>query len=111
MKHYLHRSIIMLNNYLNKMFSLSVHSEIEVPFTNDKIAQIAYDVLVVDKEPKRSEVIKVLSTKKNILIAQFSARFARQLRVAVNGFFEKLDLVSGCIELLGPPVSESYSHY
>ncbi|KAG5879241.1 hypothetical protein JTB14_017095 [Gonioctena quinquepunctata] len=85
--------------------------DVELPFQNERIAQIVYDVLKIDKEPKRSEVTKVLCTRGNILVAHFTANFARQLRVAVNGFFEKIDLISGTIELLGPPVSNTYSHY
>lgn len=42
---------------------------------------------------------------------KFSAQLARQLRVAVNGFLEKLDLISQTIEAFGPPVSDSYDHY
>lgn len=85
--------------------------EIEIPFETKRIAEIAYDVLKVDKEPKRSEVTKILQVKDTILIAKFSAKLAKQLRVALTGFFEKLDLISGTIEMLGPPVSEEYKHY
>ncbi|XP_018570277.1 uncharacterized protein LOC108910214 [Anoplophora glabripennis] len=84
---------------------------IEIPFQSNRIAEIAYDVLRVDKEPKRSGVTKNLSVKENILAVKFSTSLARQLRVAVNGFFEKLDLISETIEAFGPPVSNSYSHY
>lgn len=85
--------------------------EIQIPLQSKRIAEVMYDVLRVDKEPKRSKVTKLLVVQDNILVANFSAPLAHQLRVAVNGFFEKIDLVSGTIELLGLPVSEKYSHY
>ncbi|CAG9854629.1 unnamed protein product [Phyllotreta striolata] len=86
-------------------------SEIQIPFESKKCAEVAYDVLRVDKEPKRSEVSKQLGVRDNVLTAHFSGKLARQLRVSVNGFFEKLDLVVGTIDLLGRPVSEKYDHY
>lgn len=85
--------------------------DIEIPFQNSRIAEIAYDVLRVDKEPKRSGVTKDLSVKENILAVKFSAHLARQLRVAINGFFEKLDLITETVEAFGPPVSKTYNHY
>ncbi|CAH1984581.1 unnamed protein product [Acanthoscelides obtectus] len=42
---------------------------------------------------------------------EFTAGEARHLRVAVNGLLEKVDLVARTIDLLGPPCSETYSHY
>ncbi|XP_057651419.1 uncharacterized protein LOC130890969 isoform X2 [Diorhabda carinulata] len=85
--------------------------EIEIPFETKRLAEIAYNVLEVDKEPKRSGVTKILYQKDTILIANFSAKLAKQLRVALTNFFEKLDLISGTIEMLGPPVSKEYNHY
>ncbi|KAJ8920958.1 hypothetical protein NQ315_015752 [Exocentrus adspersus] len=84
---------------------------IEIPFPDKRTARIAYDVLRVDKEPKRSGVVKNLSVNETVLEAEFSALLARQLRVAINGFFDKLDLIAETIEAIGPPVSDSYSHY
>ncbi|KAJ8947486.1 hypothetical protein NQ318_009789 [Aromia moschata] len=85
--------------------------ELEIPFQTSRIAEVVYDVLRVDKEPKRGGVAKVLSLTGNILTVKFSAQLTRQLRVSVNGFLEKLDLTLETVQLFGPPVSESYSHY
>lgn len=41
--------------------------EIAIPFPTKRAAQIAYDVLRVDVEPKRSQVKKTLSLEENIL--------------------------------------------
>ncbi|CAG9826048.1 unnamed protein product [Diabrotica balteata] len=85
--------------------------DLEVPFQSHRIAEIAYDVLRVDKEPARSGVTKVLRVEEDKLIAHFSATLPKQLRVAVTGFFEKLQLISETIELLGPPLSNEYNYY
>lgn len=84
---------------------------IELPFDSQRIAEVAYDVLRVDREPKRSGVSKILYLNDNILHAEFSASLARQLRVAVNGFLDKVDLITETIEKFGEPVSDSYNYY
>lgn len=40
---------------------------ISIPFPTNRAAQIAYDVLRIDVEPKRSQVKKALSLENNIL--------------------------------------------
>lgn len=40
---------------------------IAIPFPSKRAAQIAYDVLRIDEEPKRSKVNKTLSLDENIL--------------------------------------------
>jgi len=84
---------------------------IDIPFPTSRLAEIAYEVLRVDTEPKRSGVTKGLALKENILHVKFTAALAKQLRVAVNGFFENIVLITQTIEFAGPPVSDSYSHY
>lgn len=41
---------------------------LEIPLPTKRLAEIAYDVLKVDIEPKRSLVTKVLSVYENFLI-------------------------------------------
>lgn len=41
---------------------------LEIPFKTSEEATIAYNTLTVDKEPKRSQVIKTLSVIDNRLI-------------------------------------------
>lgn len=41
----------------------------------------------------------------------FSGPTVRGLRVAVNSFFDKIDLIANTMEIFGPPVSKEYSHY
>ncbi|CAH0557434.1 unnamed protein product [Brassicogethes aeneus] len=90
---------------------MGVTLNIEVPFPNNQQAQIVYDVLRVDREPSRSGVEKELKVKDCILVAKFTAELPRQIRVSINGFFDKIDLITETFDNFGPPVSESYSHF
>ncbi|KAL1513180.1 hypothetical protein ABEB36_002625 [Hypothenemus hampei] len=85
--------------------------DLEVPFADETISRIVFDVLRVDVEPKRSGVTKLLTHQENIVKASFSAKQAKQLRVSLTNFFEKIDLIVETIEVMGPPVSANYSHY
>lgn len=84
--------------------------KLEVPFSSKRLAEIAYHVLRVDKEPKRSGVTKKLSFNENLLQLEFNGGI-KQVRVAVNGFFDKLYLMNQTIEFAGPPKSDSYSFF
>ncbi|XP_071451272.1 EKC/KEOPS complex subunit LAGE3 [Hetaerina americana] len=81
---------------------------VSIPFPTDREALIAYDVLRVDSEPRRSGVSKVLSTDHNIIKIEFAAKEARQVRVAVHSFMEFLVLVAQTMERFGPPRSDTY---
>ncbi|XP_044743103.1 EKC/KEOPS complex subunit Lage3 [Chrysoperla carnea] len=85
--------------------------EVSLPFPNPRLAQIAFDVLRVDLEPKRSTAKKEFLVETNHLKLKLSAPDARQLRVALNGFFDNIKLILQTMELTGSPLSESYSHY
>lgn len=85
--------------------------DVTLPLATPRIAQIVYDVLRVDAEPKRSGVTKTLTLHDQLLKVTFTARLARQLRVALNNFFEKVDLILETVQVMGPPVSETYDHY
>lgn len=43
------------------------HRSIKIPFPSKRQAEIAYDVLRIDAEPKRSAVRKTLELEENIL--------------------------------------------
>ncbi|GAB6026347.1 hypothetical protein CHUAL_012551 [Chamberlinius hualienensis] len=55
-------------------------ASLQIPFRTNREAEIAYNTLVVDAEPKRSGVTKKLSVKTNILNINLSANEPRQLR-------------------------------
>jgi len=78
--------------------------EIKVPFPNNRYAEIAYNTLRVDKEPRRGGCKKCLTLDENILNVKLEAKEARVLRVASNSFLDFLTLVSETMERYGPPV-------
>ncbi|CAN7997416.1 unnamed protein product, partial [Ixodes hexagonus] len=75
---------------------------VEVPFPSEREAEIVYNSLRVDPEPRRSTCSKKLMLNGNVLQAKFCAKEARQLRVAVNSFFDLLLLATSTVERFGP---------
>lgn len=75
--------------------------ELTVPFLSARDAEVAYTSLVVDPEPKRSGVKKVLRVEGSTLTVSFHAKEARMLRVAVGTFFDLLILVIDTIREFG----------
>lgn len=80
---------------------------LKVPFPSDREAEIAYNSLRVDPDPKRSACSKKYSLNGKVLQVEFTAKEARQLRVGVNSFFELLLLTVSTLERFGPPVVKS----
>ncbi|KAK0080332.1 hypothetical protein PV325_014143, partial [Microctonus aethiopoides] len=68
--------------------------QVSVPFPSSREAEIAYQVLRVDSEPKRSGVIKSLLVDENILNVSISGKEARKVRVSLTSFFDSLTLVT-----------------
>ncbi|XP_012257780.2 uncharacterized protein LOC105687043 isoform X2 [Athalia rosae] len=83
---------------------------VSVPFPTAREADVAYQVLRVDSEPKRSGVVKILSIEENRLNVQFTGTEARKVRVGLTSFFENLILVVETMKEFGPPVPE-YTYY
>ncbi|XP_052808292.1 EKC/KEOPS complex subunit LAGE3-like [Mya arenaria] len=79
--------------------------DLQVPFNTAREAEIAYGTLSVDAEPKRGGTKKIMVVKGSMLTVNFKATEARTLRVAVNSFFDHLNLVVKTIEQFGPPKS------
>ncbi len=75
---------------------------LEVPFNSEKHAEIAWNSLRVDPEPKRSGMTKELSVDGNVLKVRFSCIEARTLRVSVNTFFDLLNLVVKTMDQFDP---------
>ncbi|CAG4910195.1 unnamed protein product [Colias eurytheme] len=63
-----------------------------IPFPSSDDAQLAYEVLNVDKELKGVE--RNISTDKANLIVNFESSDFKRLRVTVNGFLQNLILVA-----------------
>jgi len=85
--------------------------DIEVPFPSQREAEIAYNVLRVGSDPKRSQVQKHITFSNQTLSVKFCGQEARQLRVAVNGFMDHLILCTDTIAKFGPPTGDTYDHY
>ena len=66
---------------------------LEIPFDTERTAEIAYNSLHVDPEPKRSGSRKELTLNGKILCVQFNCEEARTLRVSVGSFLDLLTLV------------------
>ncbi|XP_046655589.1 uncharacterized protein LOC124349118 isoform X2 [Daphnia pulicaria] len=77
-------------------------AELCIPFQTADLANVAYNSLRVDKEPKRSSTTKTLSLEGNSLKVSFKSGDTRQLRTAVNSFLDLLILVSRAIDEFTP---------
>jgi len=75
--------------------------QICVPFPSENHAEIVYNSLRIDKEPKRSHVEKKLSVTGRNLHVHFEGKDAKSLRTSVNNFFELLLLSTRTIEIFG----------
>lgn len=75
------------------MFRPMMELTLEVPFETEKSAEIAYNSLRVDPEPKRSGLVKTLELQGPKLVVHFKCQEARTLRVSANAFFDLLSLV------------------
>ncbi|KAH0953416.1 hypothetical protein HN011_006299 [Eciton burchellii] len=84
--------------------------DLSIPFPSSREADIAYQVLQVDEEPSRGEVIKKLTLNNNLLEVSFSGNEIRKVRVGLTSFFNSLQLVMETILQFGPP-EPIYNHY
>ncbi|KAM7302796.1 putative L antigen [Ixodes scapularis] len=82
---------------------------VRVPFPSEREAEIAYNSLRVDPEPKRSMCSKKMTLDACVLQVapplprrDFCAKEARQLRVALNSFFDLLLLATSTMDRFGP---------
>lgn len=71
-----------------------------IPFPSVDTAILAYEVLSVDKELKRSQVKRNLVRETESLVITFHGDDLRKLRVGVNAFIKNAVLVLKTIELL-----------
>lgn len=69
-----------------------------VPFRTARHAEIAYDSLRVDPEPRRGGTKRRMEVEGALLRVRFTCAEAKTLRVSVNSFFDLLHLVNETIE-------------
>ncbi|PCH42194.1 transcription factor Pcc1 [Wolfiporia cocos MD-104 SS10] len=74
---------------------------IRIPFVSGKHANIAKQVIEVDKELQPQAVKRVLSVEDQTLVANFSTMTVRLSRLTVNAFLENVDLVVRTIAEFG----------
>lgn len=86
-------------------------ASLKIPFPTRREAEIAYDVLRVDAEPRRSFVEKTLRIEDNQLLVEFRGDQAKTVRVGVGSFLESLILCCETIDQFGPASSVTYDHY
>ncbi|XP_064456381.1 uncharacterized protein LOC135367172 [Ornithodoros turicata] len=74
----------------------------KIPFSSEHHAEVAYNSLRIDPEPKRALCSKKLSLHGNILQVDFVAQGPRHLRSSMRSFSELLLLVIKTIERFHP---------
>ncbi|XP_040166935.1 EKC/KEOPS complex subunit LAGE3 [Anopheles arabiensis] len=89
----------------------NIEVSIKIPFPTKREAEIAYDVLRVDSEPKRSFVHKTITLEENHLLLRLGGEQAKNVRVGVTSFCELLLLCCETLDQFGPPKSDRYEHY
>ncbi|XP_035899165.1 EKC/KEOPS complex subunit LAGE3 [Anopheles stephensi] len=89
----------------------NIEVSLKIPFPTKREAEIAYDVLRVDSEPKRSFTNKRIKLEENVLLLELSGEQAKNVRVGVTSFCELLLLCCETLEQFGPPLSDKYAHY
>lgn len=78
-------------------------------FANERLASIAFQVLAVDREPKRSRVTKDITFSGNAIDVKFSAPTVKSLRTSMNGFLDYLILCQDTIKRFDPSSNNSAS--
>ncbi|CDH49931.1 hypothetical protein RO3G_16398 [Lichtheimia corymbifera JMRC:FSU:9682] len=68
--------------------------DLKIPFPTNRLANIAEQVLGVDKELKTDQVKRTTIVNDNILEARFECVSARMMRVSVNSYLEMLSMVT-----------------
>ncbi|KAI0671776.1 CTAG/Pcc1 family [Trametes maxima] len=64
-----------------------------IPFASEKHANIAKQVIDVDRELQPEVVKRTLTVEENVLVATFTTLTVRLARLTSNAFLENVDLV------------------
>lgn len=72
--------------------------ELSIPIPNVRHAEIVFNSLRIDKEPKRNRVTKDLELQENIIKIKWQSKDAKNLRASTSGFFDHLNLCLQTIE-------------
>jgi len=74
---------------------------VRIPFANSKHADIAKQVIEVDRELQPQAVKRELTVEGDVLVASFSTLTVRLARLSLNSFLENVDLVVRIISQFG----------
>lgn len=74
-------------------------AELKIPFATSEYAQIAFNTLSVDAEPRKDLIRKKLELNKEYLNVTWTAKESRILRVSINSFLDHLNSVLETIQL------------
>ncbi|ORX56250.1 transcription factor Pcc1 [Hesseltinella vesiculosa] len=69
------------------------HLEIGIPFPSANLANVAKQVLSVDKELKSDQVQRTIHVEDSLLKVHFDSVSAKMLRVSANSFMEMVLMV------------------
>ena len=71
---------------------------VRVPFPSEREADVVYNTLRVDPEPKRSQLVKTMAVEGADLCVSFACGEPTTMRVSVGSFFDLLALTVKTIE-------------
>jgi EKC/KEOPS complex subunit PCC1/LAGE3 len=75
--------------------------ELSFPLATARHAEIVYNTVRIDKEPKKS-VQRLETVENNVLNVRFEAEEAKFMRVAVESYIEKINLILRTIQRFDP---------
>jgi len=81
--------------------------KVVLPFESERLCTIVYNSLRIDIEPRPHEISRELSINGNVLQCDWRSTVDRTLRVAVNSFFENVDLILKTVESFDPQYTEN----
>lgn len=80
------------------LISVCNFRKLQIPFKNERHARIAYQVLSVDREPKRSLVWKELKVVGKNLEVDFLSKSVKGLRASMSSFLDHVILCQDTIK-------------
>ena len=75
--------------------------ELDFPLATDRHADTVYNTLRIDKEPKKTMLRTETLTGKTLHV-RFEAEEAKDIRVAVESYIEKMNLILRTIQRFDP---------
>jgi len=76
--------------------------KIALPFDSERICHIVHNSLRIDTEPRQHEITRELLPNGNVLQCHWKSTSDKTLRVALNAFFENVDLILKTVENFDP---------